>query len=206
MPGWYEWIGYAASLMVLISLVMSSAKKLRWINLGGSLIFAVYGILIKSYPVAVMNFGIVLVNTYYLYNMYHQKDALKIIPIHKDIAYLDIFVKHYQHDMKLFMDADIETFYQDDYVKFFVLRNTVPAGLFVGKIKGDTLEVLIDYTTPTYRDFKIGIFIYQQNTKQFLDLGVKKLVSAKGTTKHQSYLERMGFVFNDKNQEMEKAL
>lgn len=204
---WYEWLGYAASLIVLISLVMSSVKRLRWINLVGSLVFAVYGIIIKSYPVAVMNLGIVIVNTYYLYQIYHQKDALKIIPIHHDVAYLETFVSHYQTDMKHFMRAQVDVLYHEDYIKFFVTRNTVPAGLFVGK-KNDqnTLEVLIDYTTPTYRDFKIGMFIYEDNIHQFKDLGFNKLVSQKGTEKHQSYLERMGFVLNAKNDLMEKVV
>lgn len=57
-----EWLGYIASLIVLISLLMSSVKKLRWINLLGSLTFAVYGFLINALPVAVMNAGIVGIN------------------------------------------------------------------------------------------------------------------------------------------------
>ena len=35
-----EWIGYIASLIVLVSLLMSSIKKLRWINLFGALMWA----------------------------------------------------------------------------------------------------------------------------------------------------------------------
>jgi len=82
MPSLVEWIGYIASLIVLISLVMSSVKRLRWINLTGSLIFAVYGVLISSYPVAVMNLGIVLVNTYYLYQIYSKKDLFQFKIMH----------------------------------------------------------------------------------------------------------------------------
>ncbi len=203
---WYEWLGYAASLIVLVSLVMSSVKRLRWINLAGSLVFAAYGILIESYPVAIMNFGIVLVNTYYLYNIYHQKDALKVVPIQSDVAYLEIFVNQYLNDMKKFMATDTEVLYQKDYTKFFVTRNTVPAGLFVGKKNNDQLDVLIDYTTPAYRDFKIGNFIYETNKNKFEEMGIKKLVSEKGTPKHQSYLERMGFVLNKETDMMEKSL
>lgn len=204
---WYEWVGYVASLVVLISLVMSSVKRLRFINLAGSLVFAVYGLLIKSYPVAVMNLGIVIVNTYYLYQIYHQKDALKVIPIQSDWDYLKTFAEFYKNDISHFMATDLEALYHEDYVKFFVTRNTVPAGLFVGKLKDkDTLEVLIDYTTPTYRDFKIGRFIYEDSANQFANLGIKKLISAKGTPKHQSYLSRMGFVLNEASDNMEKSV
>ena len=203
---WYEWLGYVASLIVLVSLVMSSVKRLRWINLVGSLVFAAYGIIIKSYPVAVMNLGIVLVNTYYLYQIYHQKDALKVIQI-QNVAYLETFVNHYKADMKKFMALDVESIYKEDHIKFFVTRNTVPAGLFVGKKNNnETLEVLIDYTTPTYRDFKIGKFIYEDNKDRFKDLGIKKLISHKGNEKHQSYLARMGFKLNEQNDLMEKVV
>src|SRR6056297_1798281 len=61
-----EWVGYAASLLVLISLLMSSIIKLRWINLIGSAIFCVYGFLIGSIPVGIMNGGIIIINIYYL--------------------------------------------------------------------------------------------------------------------------------------------
>ncbi len=206
MSEWYEWVGYAASLIVLISLVMSSVKRLRWINLGGSLVFAVYGILIESYPVSVMNFGIVLVNIYYLHQIYHQKDALKIIPIKNDILYLETFVNQYLNDMKTFMYTDVDVLYHNDYVKFFVVRNTIPAGLFIGRMKQKTLEILIDYTTPAYRDFKIGTFIYEKHQKQFRDLGVDKLTSAKGTKKHESYLRRMGFIDQAGSDLLEKEL
>ena len=52
----WELIGYLASLLVLISLLMTSVVKLRIINLIGSFIFAVYALAIRSYPTAVMNF------------------------------------------------------------------------------------------------------------------------------------------------------
>ena len=58
-PVLLDWIGYIASLIVLVSLLMSSVKKLRWINLGGALLFGIYGFLIGSLPTGFMNFGIV---------------------------------------------------------------------------------------------------------------------------------------------------
>ena len=62
----YEIIGYFASVLVAISLMMSSILKLRVINLLGAALFTLYGLLIGAYPVAVMNFFIVLIDLYYL--------------------------------------------------------------------------------------------------------------------------------------------
>ncbi|MEL7596968.1 MAG: lactate dehydrogenase [Clostridiaceae bacterium] len=71
---WLEWLGYLASLIVLISLLMNSILKLRWINLVGSGIFSLYGFLIGALPVGFMNLGIVLINIYHLVKIYHSKE------------------------------------------------------------------------------------------------------------------------------------
>jgi hypothetical protein len=36
---WIEWIGYAASLGIMISMLMTSVLKLRLINLAGCVLF-----------------------------------------------------------------------------------------------------------------------------------------------------------------------
>lgn len=192
MPNWYEWIGYAASLIVLISLIMSSVKRLRWINMIGSLIFSIYGILISSYPVALMNLGIVIVNIYYLRQIYSRKDLFKLISIENNI-YLNHFMEVYKKDMSHFIDVD-QNINEKDLIRYFVIRNTIPAGLFVGKPAGkNTLEILIDYSTPTYRDFKIAQYLYDKNKEVFLSQGFKVLISKPGQSQHQNYLEKIGF-------------
>jgi hypothetical protein len=68
-----EYLGIFASFIVLISLLMSSIKLLRWINLFGALLFGIYGLLIGSFPTVFMNVGIVLIDIYYLTKMYHEQ-------------------------------------------------------------------------------------------------------------------------------------
>ena len=59
---WIEIIGYAGSALVLVSFLMSSVVKLRIVNTIGSLIFAVYALIIKSYPTAILNICLVCIN------------------------------------------------------------------------------------------------------------------------------------------------
>ena len=187
-----EYIGYLASLIVLVSLLMSSVKKLRWINMVGSVIFAIYGILIGSYPVAVMNFGIVLVNIYYLVQMYGNKDLFKLIHV-MDKPYFDHFIDVYKKDMNKYLELEHDIT-EEGLVKYFVSRNTVPAGLFIGKkIEDNKLEILVDYTTPTYRDFKIAEFLFVDQKDIFKKQGFDILLSKSGNEKHKLYLEKMGF-------------
>lgn len=67
-----EWVGYAASILIAISMFMKDILKLRFINLVGSLLFAIYGFIIRAYPVAIVNTVIVFVNLYYLYKLYNK--------------------------------------------------------------------------------------------------------------------------------------
>lgn len=66
---WIEYVGYAASILIGISMFMKNIVKLRFINLLGSLLFTFYGFTIKAYPVAIVNLIIVFTNIYYIYKM-----------------------------------------------------------------------------------------------------------------------------------------
>lgn len=62
-----EWVGYAASLFILISLTMTSIIRLRIINSIGCILFVIYGLNVHAYPVAISNALIILINIYNLY-------------------------------------------------------------------------------------------------------------------------------------------
>ncbi len=68
-----EWVGYAASIMIAISLIMRDMVKLRIINSIGCVLFAIYGFVVKAYPVGIINTFIFIVNMYYLYKAYNNK-------------------------------------------------------------------------------------------------------------------------------------
>lgn len=61
-----EYIGYAASLMVLVSFLMKNIVTLRMVNIVGCLLFVTYGILLGSIPIIIANFAICMINSYYL--------------------------------------------------------------------------------------------------------------------------------------------
>ncbi|WP_296314198.1 uroporphyrinogen decarboxylase [Winogradskyella sp. UBA3174] len=65
-----EYIGYLASLMVLISFTMKDVKKLRLVNMTGCVLFITYGFLMPTLriglPIIIANAAIFIVNIYYL--------------------------------------------------------------------------------------------------------------------------------------------
>jgi hypothetical protein len=188
-----NWIGYIASLIVLISLLMSSIKKLRWINLVGSLLFGTYGFLIGSLPTGLMNVGIALINIYYLAKIYLSKDYFKLQPITNDSAFLTSFLKFYEQDINKFIKLD-NIYISGSDVKLYVLRNMTPAGLFSGnKYDDKTLKIELDYAIPQYRDFKIGKFVFDENKAYFKKLGYQQFITFTDELSHIRYLKKMGF-------------
>ncbi|MDF0535200.1 YgjV family protein [Shewanella yunxiaonensis] len=71
-----ELVGYSASLMVALSLMMKDIVRLRWVNLGGCGLFVAYGLAIDSWPVVSMNAFGACVNLYYLFKSYRHSAML----------------------------------------------------------------------------------------------------------------------------------
>lgn len=62
-----EIIGYAASLVVLLSFLMKNVIKLRMINIVGCLLFVTYGIFLGfSIPIIATNFAIAVIHVVFL--------------------------------------------------------------------------------------------------------------------------------------------
>ena len=62
-----EWVGYLASLILIISFLMKNMSTLRIVNSLGAILFVVYGILLQtSWPIIITNAFILGANIYYL--------------------------------------------------------------------------------------------------------------------------------------------
>lgn len=188
-----EIIGYLGSILVAISLMMKSLLRLRIINLIGALFFTLYGVLLGAYPVAFLNGLIVLIDLYYLLQMWRQKDFFTFLEISPNGKYLNAFVDFYKDDI-LEIIPTYKHNPQDDLLCFFILRNMMPAGLFIAKVQGEEAHILLDYVIPNYRDFQVARFIFEDNAAFFRQRGIRRFVSDGGSPIHQSYLEKMEFV------------
>jgi GNAT superfamily N-acetyltransferase len=189
----YEVIGYAASALVAVSLMMSSILRLRLINLVGSAVFALYGVLIHAYPVAAMNGFIVLINLYYLYRMRRSREFFRLLSVEPDSQYLRQFLSFYDREIRRFL-PDFRYTPRPDDLTIFVLRDMVPAGLFIGRAEeGGRLCVTLDFVIPQYRDFKIGRYLFMEERDFFRSRGFREIESEPGNPQHAAYLRRMGF-------------
>ncbi|WED24321.1 GNAT family N-acetyltransferase [Vibrio sp. JC009] len=188
---WVEWFGYLASLVVLISLTMTSIIKLRVINFIGCLLFATFAYFIDSYPTMFMNLGIAGINTYYLWKIYSTKERFKLISATVESEYFDYFVTENQSEIEL--QSSVSSLREAD-TAFYMLRNNTIAGVLAGSRKEDgVMDVVLDYVTPEYRDFKLAQYFYESHPEIMKEKGINKLVAHATNEDHEIYLKKVGF-------------
>ncbi len=193
----YEIIGYIASGLVAVSLMMSSLLRLRLINLVGAICFTAYGLLIGAYPVAAVNAFIIVINSYYLYQMLRSREYFTLLEVLKGSRFLHYFLNFHQAEIAAFFPGFMykET---EEQLAFFVLRDMVPTGLFIAQPAGEGIaRILLDYVAPGYRDLQVARFVYREHAHLFREKGIHRLVAEAATPKHARYLERMGFRAGD---------
>lgn len=200
-----QWIGYVASIIIAISMTMSSIVKFRWINMVGALSFSVYGFMIGALPVGILNGFIVLVDIYYLVEIYGKKEVFEILEIRPENRYLIRFIEYHNVEIQKFFPGfsykpDMNT------VSFFILRNMAVAGLYLAhREDGNVLKVGLDYVIPDYRDFKNGKYVYLRLKDKFIEQGFTKVMTEGNSIEYIKYLEKLGFK-EDSNGMFEKEL
>ena len=189
-PSMYvEAIGYLGSALVVVSMLMSSVIKLRVINTIGSCIFAGYALIIHSYPTAIMNFFLVAINVYNLVKLLNPKQQYDLIRTDPQDAFVDYFVTHYQNDILLYFPQFVWESSRYD-IAYLICCGATPAGILLGRTQGpEEIEILLDYTTPTYRDCSAGRYLYDELAKQ----NFRKLLIKNASPKHEPYLQKMGY-------------
>ena len=187
---WLEIFGYIGSALVVISLLMTSVVKLRVLNTLGSVISGTYALIIGSFPLMLMNVSLIIINVYNLYKLLKTKNHFEIVKGSCEDGFVKYFVQRDLNDIANFFPG-VEIKNTADEVAYIVCCNGNPAGILVGHDLGDgVLDVVIDYSTTTYRDCSVGAYLYA-NLNAY---GVKKLVFSKDLADaHASYLTKMGF-------------
>lgn len=185
-----ELFGYIGSALVVISMLMSSVIKLRVINTIGSCISATYALIIHSYPLVLMNVCLIIINIYNLTKLLKSNQSYDLTSVKHDDSFLEYFLNYYKDDIQNFFPEAAAKLSLAD-TAYIVCCDANPAGLLLGRMtKEDTLEIFIDYATPTYRDCSVGSFLYLR----LAELGLGKMVYAGESENHRPYLQKMGFV------------
>ena len=190
----YEIVGYVASVIIAFSVMNTNVLRLRIFNLFGAAFFIAYGLLIKAWPVAGLNVFIVGVNIFHLHKILRAREFFQVLEVSADSAYLRYFLAHHGKDIRRHY-PNFKYVPGTSQITLFVLRNTIPAGLFIAELEpnGD-LHVRLDYVVPDYRDLKVARFLLSEQVEFFRNYGVKRIISPAGSSKHAKYLKQMGFI------------
>jgi N-acetylglutamate synthase-like GNAT family acetyltransferase len=186
-----EILGYLGSVIVLISLTMSSIKKLRWINLVGSLIFGTYGILTKMYPTALLNYSITIINIYYLIKLSKQTTIFKLLEVNQ-VDTIELLLRN-QIDSIERIFGDYDAIKKESNFNMLVMHGTWIVGLIMSEIQGDSMIIKVDYAIPEYRDFKLGDYVFNHKHHLINKRGIRQLVTSTENKEHVDYLMKIGF-------------
>jgi hypothetical protein len=188
----YSIVGYIASLLLAVALLMNSLLKLRLISLIGAACLLAYGLYISAYPIVVICVFVIGINLFFLYQVFSARNYFTLLEAKHDSEYLQQFLKFHDKEIKRFL-PDFTYLPSEQSQVFLVLRDTAPAGLFIGDARGGGLWVYLDFVVPGYRDFSIGNFLFKEKAGFFKERGIRKFVSASGNPAHTRCLRRMGF-------------
>lgn len=188
-------IGYIASLLLAISLLVNNELKFRWLNMSGNIAFLIYGSLISAFPVICTNSILLLINLYKIARTYNTREAFDLYEFNPGEKIIDKFLRFHESDINDFF-PEFKLAGDDNDIRFIVLRDMAIANIFVAELREDgTAYVKINYTVPKFRDYKVGTFIFDKEKHYLVSKGVMRIVySSVANKNHAAFLRKMGFV------------
>jgi len=192
---WIELLGYAASVLVAVSLSMNSIARLRFLNLLGSGAFAVYGLLVGAFPVLAVNAYIAVINIIFLARMQPgRSEAFELLALDRlENRYLQRFLEFHGADIaRFFPSFDVGPLQNVRII--LILRDMLPVGVVLAeRTADDTLTIHLDYVIPSHRDFRCAEYFYTAWDTVLECEGVGFFRARGEVEEHRKYLQRMGF-------------
>lgn len=190
-----EWLGYGASGIIAISLLITNLWYFRWINLTGAVAFSIYGMIIGSPPVAALNAIIAGIDLYFIIQMLRRVDYFHYLNVtYKDSPYLQYFLRYYTRDISYHFPRFFPDRITPDQKFTFILRNAVSVGLFSYHMEGPCAVIDLDYTIPAYRDLKNTRYLIREAlAEEFEKHGITCMRCYSAVPKHVRYIKKLGF-------------
>ena len=191
-----EAVGYIGSAIVLVSFLMTSVFRLRVVNTAGSIIFMIYALIIHTYPTALMNLCLALINIRFLWKMRHTGREYELVRLDPEDDFLQYTLRRQYSEIKRFF-PEIKLSAQGGKATdtcYMVTCQGDPAGIAIGSLvltdEDKVFYMLMDYSLPEYRDFSLGLFLAEALKKE----GFTKMIYDGPAEHHMDYLNKMAFV------------
>lgn len=188
-----EVIGYIGSALVLAAFLLTSVVKLRVVNSIGSLIFAIYALIIHSYPTALMNICLVVINICFLRKLKTKKTNYQLVCLSPCENFVTFFLNSYANDINKYFPGWSGWDKTQWNCAFLICCKTEVTGILIGSEKNDMIEVALEYSTPEYRDCSVGSFLLACLKEK----GIQELRYYHPSPEHIGYLKKMGYVYQN---------
>lgn len=188
------YFGYLATILLAIGLLVNSDLKFRWLNTSGNLAFITYGVILHAIPVILTNCLLLCINIYFLIRIYKRKEHFELLEFQTGGVLIDSFLSFYKKDIADYFPAFTKEQLPGSY-NFVVLRNLVIANILCVKPNNDgTAEVILNYTVPKYRDYKIGPFLFEKEKDVLIAKNINTIVYTNvANPRHEKFLKKTGF-------------
>lgn len=188
-----EAVGYLASVIIAVAMMMQGLVRLRLTGLVGCLTMALYGGLIGAWPITAANAFIALVHAHHLRGLLSTQARFELQPISQTSHwYFDRFIAFHAQDIAI-SHPRFDVAAIPHRRGFFILRDMQSAGLFLYVDEGEALRIHLDYVTPAFRDLKNARFAYEAFDARFADGQARRFVVRPDTAEMRSYFLKVGF-------------
>ncbi|NGX57392.1 MAG: hypothetical protein K940chlam3_00283 [Chlamydiae bacterium] len=192
---WQELIGYLAPVFVVLSMMQSNVKKIRWLMIGGCLTFVIYGTLVQAWPVVVANALIGIVTAYYLFISRDVKREFSLLNAKQtfpDLIYR--FTETHNQDLTRRFPNIQESLQFERTTVLFFMHELEPVGMFsYRKIEQGVVEILVDYVIPEYRDDRTDKYLYCSNEGHLIKEGFQKVIMHTEISSVKEEMRTFGF-------------
>lgn len=185
-----EIFGYIGSTLVVVSMLMSSIVKLRVVNTIGSIVSGIYALIVGAFPLVLMNGCLIIINVYNLIKLLKTKQVYDLVESNTEDAFVGYFLNRYSEDIKTNFPGfnSIDATNKKAYI---VCCDGKTAGVLIGEENNGLFNILIDYSTPEYRDCSVGTFLYSKLSSK----NIHSLIFNQPLTEaHRVYMEKVGFM------------
>jgi len=187
-----ELVGFIASALILVSLILTSVVRLRIVNAIGAAVFVVYGLLIDSVPVWGMNAAIVVVDLWQLRALLRKDERVEAVAVPWDSPVLARVLAVHDDDVARYAAPEFDA-PTPEHSAWLVLRDTTPSSvLLVRRLDDGRVRVDLDYATPATRDLRAGRLLHG-DLDVLATVGPGPVVADPGPREHQRYLSAVGF-------------
>lgn len=187
----WEAIGWASTLIVIISMMQTRIMRLRVINLIGCLGQIVYNAIIGAWPVVGLNTVLAIIqiiNIWRLKRAKHDEASYSVIVTQPASDLVSQVIYNNREDIRKF-NPSLEASRAKE--AFVIMRGNEVVGLTISKDEDPyTAHLLLDYVTEKYRDCTPGEFLFNPEG-WFARRGYRKVTANVGGP---DYYDRVGFV------------